>query len=189
MSDRCDRCFKSLADGEHGVGLCPLEPRSRATAIVADDIPGGMVIENGFKTPQTFYSKSAYEQALRDNGLTRIERFCPTPGTDIDPAGVQNPKGYMDPQTLENARVLVTRVKQAVREDVETTLMIRGHFNISGEKDAVHVAEGTSPTRQSRIGRRLKNATRPDPVDTGGEHPAAGEGCNPHHPTRTEDAG
>lgn len=144
--------------GEHGVGLCPFEPRHMAVSIIADEIPMGVTYENGFKTPQTFYSKSAYERALKENGLTRTERFCPTPGTDTDPAGIPNPQGYMDPTTLENARILLSRASGATEEQIEAEgKVIRGRFNIVGEKDAMAVATGTDTKRMSRIGRRLKD--------------------------------
>jgi hypothetical protein len=37
--------------------------------IITDDVPGGFVVENGFATPQKFYSKSAHRKALADRGL------------------------------------------------------------------------------------------------------------------------
>lgn len=44
--------------------------------IITDDVPGGFTVENGFKTPQTFYSKSEHRAALETgvrNG-TRVGR-------------------------------------------------------------------------------------------------------------------
>lgn len=63
----CERCYQDESVGEHGVNLCPMEPR-RASAVIGDDIPGGMWFENGFKTPQKFYSHSEHRAALAAEG-------------------------------------------------------------------------------------------------------------------------
>jgi putative FmdB family regulatory protein len=48
--------------------------RQHTPAVIADDIPGGMVIENADKVPHTFYSKSEYRRFLKERGLmTRVE--------------------------------------------------------------------------------------------------------------------
>lgn len=37
----------------------------RATVqIITDDVPGGFTVENGFSSPQTFYSKREHREAL-----------------------------------------------------------------------------------------------------------------------------
>lgn len=58
----CDRCYQPVHDDtEHGLGLCPLEPR-RAAVVWADDIPGGLTIHHGLcnadGSGRTYYSKS-----------------------------------------------------------------------------------------------------------------------------------
>lgn len=164
--ERCDRCFKTLTDGAHGVGLCPYEPRTLKLSIVTDDIPGGVTYENYGPTPITFYSHTERKRYMEAHGLTQKEKFCPTPGTDRDPAGVMNSRNYIDPQTLENARILVTRQRGDVEEAAGSNL-IRGTFNIVGEKDAVAVAEGMDTKRMSRIGRRLKADASRNAVDPG----------------------
>lgn len=178
----CDRCFKTLTDGEHGVGVCPYEPRSRQVAIVTDDIPGGQTFENGFATPQTFYSKSAYYRALSELGCSIKEKFCPTPGTDKDPAGVQNSRNYVDPYTLANVTELLSRSKPRSADAVDLGKLLRGTFNIVGEKDAMAVVEGTNTKRMSRIGRRLKDGTRRGSLDTGRDGSGEGEGCHSDYP-------
>lgn len=77
--------------------------------IERDEIPGGMVCENYGPTPVTFYSHSERRKYMGAHGLREKETFCPMPGTDRDPQGIPNPKGYVDPKTLENAAVLLTR--------------------------------------------------------------------------------
>jgi hypothetical protein len=42
--------------------------------IITDDVPGGFTVENGFKTPQTFYSKSEHRRALSERGLRIADR-------------------------------------------------------------------------------------------------------------------
>jgi hypothetical protein len=170
--DRCERCFKTRGDGEHGVGLCPLEPRSRATAIITDDIPGGVTYENYGPHPRTFYSHTERRRFMAEHGLTQKEKFCPTPGTDRDPAGVQDSRKYIDPYTMANAVELLSRCAPRSPDAVDLGKVLRGEFNISAEKDAVQVAEGGDVARQSRIGRRLKADVErrwgaKDAVDTG----------------------
>lgn len=43
----CDRCYRPLAHGEHGLGLCPLEPRRLMLSVRPDSIPGGLEIAHG----------------------------------------------------------------------------------------------------------------------------------------------
>lgn len=68
----CERCYRPLDVGEHGLGLCPLGPR-RSNAIWTDDIPGGVEITNGIcnadGTPKRYFSKSAIRQACEVKGM------------------------------------------------------------------------------------------------------------------------
>ena len=68
----CDRCYRPLDTGEHGLGVCPLEPRRFAPTIRQDTIEGGIALAHGLcnpdGTPRTYYSRSdiARECAVRD---------------------------------------------------------------------------------------------------------------------------
>jgi hypothetical protein len=104
----CDRCFKSLSAGVHGEGLCPFEPRS-ASAVVGDDIPGGQWFENGFDTPQKFYSHSEHRAALAARGLEIRAKHA----GDKD-KHLSNWAAAIDPYTLENAKILLSRGKPRV---------------------------------------------------------------------------
>lgn len=70
----CDRCFQSLDHGEHGVYLCPLEPRAFGVTMRPDEIPGGLVIEHGLcnedGSPRTYYSRSEIRLECQKRGLT-----------------------------------------------------------------------------------------------------------------------
>lgn len=132
--------------------------RGSSTAIVRDDIPGGVTVENYGPTPLTFYSHSERRRYMAAHGLHEKEKWCPMPGTDIDPQGIPNPNGYMDPYTLESARVLLSR--NGAREDPlppDPTHggMLRetfeGHLT---PQDAQAIAAG-DPVRQSRLYRRI----------------------------------
>ncbi len=109
---RCDRCNHYIQIGEHP--FCP-HGQSRTTPF-RDEIPGGLVCENYGPQPVTFYSHSERRAYMRAHGLLEKEKFSPMPGTDKDPQGIPNPKGYMDAQTLENARALICRNGQSSRE-------------------------------------------------------------------------
>jgi len=95
----CEKCGKVLQVGEWP--LCGGKHRhgvAQPMQIIGDDVPGGFVVENGFSSPQKFYSKSAHRKALDAKGLRM---------------GAGKPKrswASTDAQTLENARKLVERV-------------------------------------------------------------------------------
>lgn len=117
MITLCERCLRPLTNPEeHGHMLCPFENRRQATAIFRDEIPGGQVYENYGPKLVKFYSHSERREYMKAHGLNEAERFCPMPGTDKDPAGIPNPKGYIDAQTLENARILLSRVKKLTED-------------------------------------------------------------------------
>jgi hypothetical protein len=62
--DRCECCGEAIE-----IGQWPFCPHERGgNAVVPDDIPGGQWFENGFDTPQKFYSHSAHRAALAANG-------------------------------------------------------------------------------------------------------------------------
>lgn len=69
----CERCYKPTDEGEHGLGLCPLEARRRTAVVWADDIPGGIEIANGIcnedGTPKRYYSKSEIRAACKAKGV------------------------------------------------------------------------------------------------------------------------
>lgn len=44
---------------------------------VPDDVPGGFTVENGFSSPQRFYSKSAHKAALDREGMQMAPRWVP----------------------------------------------------------------------------------------------------------------
>jgi len=70
----CDRCYQDMT-GEHGVGLCPLEPRQYGVALRPDSIPGGLAIAHGLcnadGSPRTYYSRSDMDRAAKERGLMR----------------------------------------------------------------------------------------------------------------------
>lgn len=122
-----------------------------------DEIPGGITLENYGREPVTFYSHSERRAYMDKHFLNEKEKFCPFPGTDKDPMGIPNPAGYMDPQTMENARILLTRTSGQKDDSVEG--VITGEFNLTGtQRDAIAVQAG-DPHRSSRVGRRIKNGS------------------------------
>jgi hypothetical protein len=121
-----------------------------------DDIPGGLTVENYGPHPITFYSHSERRRYMQKQGLHEREKFAPMPGTDKDPQGIPNPKGYMDPQTMENARVLLTRNGRKQDEDENATQGVLVDFTggVIEHKDAIAIQTNTDPNRQSRFHRR-----------------------------------
>jgi hypothetical protein len=88
MKTTCERCFSDINTGQHGVYLCPLEPR-RASAVIGDDIPGGVLIEHGLVnadgSPRRYYSKSEMAAEAKRRGLLNLVEHKGTRGSDRSP--------------------------------------------------------------------------------------------------------
>jgi hypothetical protein len=72
----CERCYRPLDQGEHGLYLCPLQTRRAAPVVWADDIPGGIEIAHGLcnadGSPRRFDSRSAIQTGRREKGLVSV---------------------------------------------------------------------------------------------------------------------
>lgn len=116
----CDECGVRIV-----APMWPFCPHGRTdgseerSSYVPDEIPGGMVLENVGPEPVTVYSYTEMNQLFASRGLSRSERHSPTPGTDHDPAGVQDSRKYVDPQTLANGRELLLRSAGAREKEAE----------------------------------------------------------------------
>lgn len=149
----CGKCGLLLQEGQWP--FCP-HPQSGSPMIVRDEIPGGIIVENYGPHPMRFDSHSAMQKYRDAHGLQLLGKFCPMPGTDIDPQGIPNPAGYMDKQTLANATELICRNGARIEPewDPREAGVLIGEFNIVGtERDAIAFSSGDK-RRQSRIGRR-----------------------------------
>lgn len=79
----CDRCFKPVAEGEHGEGVCPYEPRKMAASIVDDTIVGGpRMFENLGPEPVYIENKSQLRAEMRARGLREFVRHVGDKGSD-----------------------------------------------------------------------------------------------------------
>lgn len=65
----CDRCYQDVTIGEHGIGLCPFEPRPSGLVVVPDGIPGGLMIHNLGPRPVKVYSHAERRAIMRARGL------------------------------------------------------------------------------------------------------------------------
>lgn len=150
----CGRCKLLILEGQWP--FCPHPQTSHSPMIIGDEIPGGIIVENYGPHPMRFDSHSAMQKYRDIHGLRLLDKFCPMPGTDIDPQGIPNPAGYMDKQTLANATELICRngARQEPEWDPREAGVLIGEFNVVGtERDAIAFASGDK-RRQSRIGRR-----------------------------------
>lgn len=101
----CDKCGQELKIGDH-----PFCPHGSSNGTIArDEIPGGIIVENYGPHPMRFDSHSERRAYMVANGLTEREKFSPAPGTDIDPAGIPNPKGYVDDYTRRAGEAMILR--------------------------------------------------------------------------------
>lgn len=146
----CETCGAELELGDWP--FCP-HGRKGSYTNFKDDIPGGVTVENYGPQELTFYSHSERRRYMAAHGLREREKFAPMPGTDKDPQGIPNPKGYMDPQTLENARILISRNGKAAPAEEPLTFRSTaiGHLT---DADAIAVQTNSNPKRLSRLHRR-----------------------------------
>lgn len=152
----CATCHRIILIGMWP--FCP-HPKTGGFGIERDEIPGGVTLENYGPTPVTFYSHSERRRYMAAQGLREKETFCPAPGTDVDPQGIPNPKGYKDAQTLENGKVLMLRQQGAPEKEwdpVEAGVMTDLQTGVITERDAIAIAQGDA-ARMSRFHRRTAN--------------------------------
>jgi hypothetical protein len=153
-STMCERCGVEIVEGMWP--FCPHPLSGHAAAIARDEIPGGLTVENYGPDLITFYSHSERRRYMAEHGLVEKEKFCPMPGTDIDPQGIPNPKGYMDPYTMEAGRILMSRngARRDPEWDPREAGVLVGEFSVGvTDRDARAFGEGDS-RRMARIGRR-----------------------------------
>ena len=123
----CEKCGVSITGGMWP--WCPHPMREAKVAMATDEIVGGVTLENWGPNPVTFHSYSEMRRYATEHHIQIREKFAPTPGTDKDPAGIPNPKGYMDPKTLDNARVLLSRVSGQRQEDEVPITLVEGEID------------------------------------------------------------
>lgn len=148
----CEKCGQELQVGQWP--FCPhtaIRGDEYRSTYVPDEIPGGLTLENVGPTPVTVYSYTEMNQLYASRGLTRIERHCPTPGTDHDPAGVQDPAKYIDPYTLEAGKALILRAQGQRNEEAANEEFGRRVFRDQGTRT---LSESEAATAQDAIRER-----------------------------------
>lgn len=108
----CDECGETLE-----IGAWPWCPHTRGVnTVVADDIPGGKIFENGFDEPTRFDSHSAHRRALAERGLEiraknagPEDRQCPRwDSVDLDGAAQLVRRGLQARQQKREAPIPIT---------------------------------------------------------------------------------
>lgn len=169
ICDRCGHPVRTLFyqdDGpERGQGWCKICHQDKKFAGVVlhhthfspDEYPGGPItLENYGAKPVEFRAESERVAYMQKHELHLKERWCPFPGTDRDPAGVQNPEGYVDKVTLDNRAELFLRAHGAKKDDSIEGVVGHTFGGVLSHQDAVAVSTGTDPNRQSRVFRRTQ---------------------------------
>lgn len=104
---------------------------SKAAAIVGDEMDHVQV--NGLREPRRFRSKQEHKRWLKEAGYEIRDGHAPMPGTDKSKHGIS--WATMDPQTLENARYLVTHRQMIDAEEPDEPLHIRWVNPNTGEPE------------------------------------------------------
>lgn len=124
----CDRCGR--IDGPHGIGLCPLESRRFANAVIQDTVEGGFWAENGFKTPRLFYSKKAHRDALAAEGKEIVAKYA----GDGYEKHLTNWAAGISQHQLDSAKALLERGAQARADRMAGVRQAQAEFPITVTK-------------------------------------------------------
>lgn len=98
------------------IGEWPFCPHGRAASAVIGDEIDLLIENNGTGAPIRFRSREALKQHMDRFNLSPAVRHMPVPGSDKSPHTIDWSRG-IDPVTLENARILLSRpTSRAVAE-------------------------------------------------------------------------
>lgn len=81
----CDRCYRPNDEGEHGLFVCPLEPRRESVAtVIGDEWPGGgsKTFYNLDHVPVTCANKTEWRREMKKRGMRVAEGHVGAPGSD-----------------------------------------------------------------------------------------------------------
>lgn len=119
----CDRCQRSLATGEHGQYLCPLEPRRHGVAVIDDSIEGGpRYFETMDHDAPWIETKSDLKREMDKRHLRQADGRCRSWAAGIDAytlesAAILLSRGSREasapsPGTLETLKTEITEIKR-----------------------------------------------------------------------------
>jgi hypothetical protein len=127
----CDRCQALLE-----VGDWPFCPHGRGAAVVvADAIPGGLVIENLGPEPVKVYSETERRKIMKERGLVDAVRHRPgSPLTsNWNTPSAQMLKDGADLVSAERRRTPSPADDPEAHVEVEITITERGSFRVEPE--------------------------------------------------------
>lgn len=105
------------------IGEWPFCPHGRAASVVIGDEIDQVIENNGTPEPIRFRSREALKKHLETHNLSPAVRHVPVPGSDKSPHTTDWSRG-IDPVTLENARVLLSRASSRALADSGPSLPI-----------------------------------------------------------------
>jgi hypothetical protein len=117
----CEHCGHEMR-----VGDFPFCPHPNATsAIIADDVPGGFWVENGFDSPRFFTSKKAHIEALDAEGCEIRAKWAGPNDKYLKRWDAPSAK------TLEDAAILLQRGAEARQSAREQMARIQAEYPIT----------------------------------------------------------
>ena len=129
----CERCGVTLQIGDYPFCKgCPDDHHGRRGGIVTDEIPGGQVIENLGPVPVRVFSHSERLRIASEQGLREPTK------ADLPFSRSVTDWATIDPKTLENAQVLVTRrVWSPEGDDPDAQVTVRPFNEVGTDADAL----------------------------------------------------
>jgi hypothetical protein len=122
--EACEKCGAVLAVGDFP--FCP--HGSSRSVVIGDDVPGGFIAENGFKTPRVFYSKKAHRDALAAEGKEIVVKYA---GDGYEKQGITNWAAGISQHQLDSAKALLERGAQARTERLSGVKQAQADFPIT----------------------------------------------------------
>jgi hypothetical protein len=117
----CEACGRTVV-----IGSWPYCPHERGgSAVIADDVPGGFTVENGFDSPRTFYSKSEHIKALAAEGKEIRAKWAGPLDKHMTRWDAPSAK------TLADAAVLLSRGTEARQSAREQMAALKAQFPIT----------------------------------------------------------
>lgn len=126
----CPKCGEELI-----VGQFPFCPHGfvKDVAVIGDEVD--YVDHNLGPEPVRITSMAQRAAIMKERGLVEYIRHTPVPGSDKSPHTTDWSKGSVDAQTLDNARVLLSRGRdRTVESDPEP---VRNPFNFTATPEMV----------------------------------------------------
>jgi hypothetical protein len=130
----CPKCGGTIEIG--GWPFCPDHSPGASFNAQANDIPGGLTLENLDHEPVTVYSRSELRREMKARGLVEFVRHVPVPGSDKSPHTTSWSSVDLDAGKALAERQAHTRYVDSERHDPAILATIKDVYEQLSAKDS-----------------------------------------------------